>query len=96
MDLKKKKKKGNGLSLSMIADLIKHVLLLLIRLYQLIISPLFPSSCRHTPSCSEYAKKAINQYGVIKGVVLSGKRICRCHPWGSFGYDPVKEQDYQD
>ena len=61
----------------------------MIRLYQLIISPLFPNSCRYLPSCSHYATDAITQFGVFRGSWLAIKRISRCHPWGSSGYDPV-------
>ena len=62
-----------------------------IRAYQLAMSPLLPSSCRFTPSCSHYAIAAIERHGAIKGVWLGTKRICRCHPWGGSGYDPVPD-----
>jgi hypothetical protein len=64
-------------------------LILLIKIYQLLISPLFPSSCRYTPTCSHYTAEALKKYGIIKGGWLGIKRISRCHPWGSSGYDPV-------
>lgn len=57
--------------------------------YKTVISPLFPPSCRYTPSCSQYAIDAINKYGPFKGFWLALKRILRCHPWGGQGYDPV-------
>lgn len=57
--------------------------------YQYAISPLFPSTCRFTPTCSEYAKQAILKHGVLKGTQLSAKRFAKCHPWGKSGYDPV-------
>ncbi len=60
-----------------------------IKLYQWVISPLLPASCRFTPTCSEYAKNAIVKHGPIKGGWLALKRIVRCHPWGGKGYDPV-------
>lgn len=63
--------------------------ILLIKVYQLFISPLFPSSCRYTPTCSHYTVEALKKYGVIKGSWLGIKRISRCHPWGGSGYDPV-------
>jgi len=63
--------------------------ILIIKLYQLVISPLFPSSCRYIPTCSHYAEEALNKYGLIKGGWLGVKRILRCHPWGSSGFDPV-------
>ncbi len=63
--------------------------IILIKLYQLLISPLFPSSCRYTPTCSNYTLEALKKYGVLKGSWLGIKRILRCHPWGGSGYDPV-------
>ena len=63
--------------------------ILLIRFYQRCISPLFPPSCRYTPTCSQYAVEAFSKYGVLKGGWLTLKRLLRCHPWGGHGYDPV-------
>ena len=60
-----------------------------ILIYQYVISPLFPGSCRFTPTCSNYSKEAIIKHGILKGTVLSIKRISKCHPWGASGYDPV-------
>lgn len=60
-----------------------------IRLYQIAISPLLPPSCRFTPSCSAYALEALHRHGAAKGGWLAVRRIARCHPWGSSGYDPV-------
>lgn len=68
---------------------ISFILLLLIRLYQLLISPFLPNSCRFTPSCSEYGMQAIAKYGPFKGGWLTIRRISKCHPWGSHGHDPV-------
>ncbi|QTQ15220.1 membrane protein insertion efficiency factor YidD [Treponema parvum] len=62
---------------------------LLIRIYQVCISPLFPRCCRFYPTCSNYAIEAIKKYGSIKGIYLSFKRIVRCNPFCSGGYDPV-------
>jgi len=61
----------------------------LIKIYQLLISPLFPPSCRYQPTCSHYTKEALEKYGLLKGMWLGIKRISRCHPWGGSGYDPV-------
>ncbi|WP_141400617.1 membrane protein insertion efficiency factor YidD [Magnetospirillum sp. 15-1] len=61
----------------------------LIRLYQLLLSPVLPASCRFTPSCSAYAMQAIEEHGPVGGSWLGVKRICRCHPWNDGGYDPV-------
>ena len=67
----------------------KLIAIYFLRGYKLLISPLFPPSCRFTPTCSEYAAEAIGKYGFLKGVVLGVKRILRCHPWGNSGHDPV-------
>ena len=64
-------------------------LLLLLRGYQLIISPLLGSNCRFMPTCSEYAMESLRSYGLIKGFYLTIKRIGKCHPWGGHGYDPI-------
>jgi len=68
---------------------IKSGLLLLIRLYQLIISPVMHSSCRFYPTCSVYAYQSIERHGVLKGSALAMKRLARCNPFGGRGYDPV-------
>ncbi|MCX6156122.1 MAG: membrane protein insertion efficiency factor YidD [Candidatus Kapabacteria bacterium] len=62
---------------------------LLIKFYRLLISPLFPNSCRFYPTCSEYAIQAIEKYGIFKGIWLGTKRILRCHPLHPGGFDPV-------
>ncbi len=63
--------------------------LLLIRFYQKFISPYLPSSCRYTPTCSQYAVEALRKHGLFKGGWLAFRRILRCNPWGGSGYDPV-------
>lgn len=63
--------------------------LVLIRGYQLFISPIFPNSCRFVPSCSQYAAEAIKAYGCVRGLGLSLKRLLRCHPFHPGGWDPV-------
>ena len=65
----------------------------LIRGYQLLISPWVPASCRYTPSCSEYALISVRRFGAWKGAWLAGRRLLRCHPFGSHGHDPVPERD---
>ena len=65
------------------------LLIIPIKIYQTIISPLLGPSCRFTPTCSQYAVEAIQKYGPFKGSWLSFKRILKCHPWGGSGYDPV-------
>lgn len=61
----------------------------LIGAYQLLISPLLLPSCRFEPSCSHYAQEAITEHGALRGLILTLKRLARCHPWGGSGYDPV-------
>ncbi|MEC7405351.1 MAG: membrane protein insertion efficiency factor YidD [Chitinophagales bacterium] len=64
-------------------------LLLLIKIYQLILRPFIPSACRFQPTCSRYSAEALRKHGVFKGSYLMVRRISKCHPWGSSGYDPV-------
>ena len=68
---------------------IRKLFILPIILYQRLLSPMLSSSCRFTPTCSEYTKQAIIKHGIIKGTYLGIKRISKCHPWGKSGYDPV-------
>lgn len=75
--------------LQMIIRLIKWLLILPIRFYQLSISPMLPKSCRFEPTCSAYAVEALRRHGPVKGLWLAVRRILRCHPWGGSGYDPV-------
>lgn len=70
----------------------KGIILLFIRSYQKYFSPLFPRSCRFYPTCSEYVFKAVQQFGVKKGLVLGLKRIIRCNPFNNGGYDPLPKQ----
>ena len=67
----------------------KKVALGLIRMYQVTISRALPSSCRYTPTCSEYTAEAITRYGIFKGIWMGTRRILRCNPWHEGGYDPV-------
>lgn len=71
---------------------IQNIFIMMIRAYQLIISPLFPSSCRHTPSCSNYMIIAIREHGAFHGVWLGIKRIVKCNPLGTSGHDPVPKR----
>lgn len=61
----------------------------LIRFYQIAISPLLGPRCRYIPTCSQYSLEAVHSYGAVRGAWLAIQRICRCHPWGGSGYDPV-------
>ncbi|MEK6797002.1 MAG: membrane protein insertion efficiency factor YidD [Spirochaetota bacterium] len=67
----------------------RHIFIFFITLYQKIISPHLPPSCRYTPSCSEYAREAFLRHGAVRGCALTFLRLMRCHPWGGHGYDPV-------
>ena len=62
-----------------------------VRAYQLLLSPVLPPSCRYLPTCSDYAVEAIERHGALRGTALALRRLARCHPWGSSGYDPVPE-----
>ncbi len=68
----------------------KYIFMIFIRLYQKIISPFLPPSCRFIPSCSEYSYQALEKYGALKGTMLSIWRLLRCNPFNKGGYDPVK------
>jgi hypothetical protein len=68
----------------------KSVMIMLIRLYRTVFSPLKSASCRFQPTCSAYAMEAIEKYGAVKGTYLALKRILRCHPFSAGGYDPVR------
>jgi len=67
----------------------KGIALLLIRVYQLTLSRMFPAACRFEPTCSHYGYEAIDKYGLVRGGWMAAKRISRCHPFNPGGYDPV-------
>ncbi|NMB70037.1 membrane protein insertion efficiency factor YidD [candidate division WWE3 bacterium] len=69
--------------------LLAYIPILLIKIYQIFLSPYLPNSCRFTPTCSAYSVEALKKHGFFKGLWLSVRRISRCHPWGGHGYDPV-------
>ena len=73
-------------------NILAFPLILLVRFYQVAISPFTPSTCRYNPTCSHYAIEALKKRGLIIGGWLSLKRIIGCHPWGGSGYDPVPEK----
>jgi putative membrane protein insertion efficiency factor len=66
-------------------------LILLVRAYQRLISPLFPATCRFIPPCSEYAVQALDRHGLLRGLYLAALRILRCNPWADGGEDPVPQ-----
>jgi putative membrane protein insertion efficiency factor len=68
---------------------VRALVVFVIRLYQRLIPTQFRGACRFTPSCSTYACEAVEKHGALSGLMLAGRRILRCHPLGSSGYDPV-------
>ena len=70
-------------------DYMKKLLIKLLKLYKKYISPVLPPSCRYFPTCSDYAREAVEKYGAAKGSFLAAKRLLRCHPFAKGGYDPV-------
>ncbi len=75
--------------ISFLKSIVGFVFLTIIKIYQLVLSPMLGASCRFTPTCSQYGVEAINKYGPFKGGWLTLKRIGRCHPWSAHGHDPV-------
>lgn len=67
----------------------KYVLIGLLKVYRLVISPLYGDVCRYYPSCSAYALRAVQVHGAVRGSWLAGRRLLRCHPWAAGGYEPV-------
>jgi len=67
----------------------RNIFIYIIKIYQKLISPMFPSSCRFYPSCSHYAVDSVSKYGVIKGGAKAAWRILRCNPFNKGGYDPA-------
>jgi putative membrane protein insertion efficiency factor len=67
-------------------------LVVLIRGYQRLVSPLLRDRCKYHPSCSEYAAQAIGRFGILRGLVLAAWRLLRCNPWSHGGFDPVENQ----
>lgn len=85
-------KKQPNKVLNLIKTALSIPFILLIKFYQLCISPLKPACCRFTPTCSQYGLQAFRKHGPIKGLILTIWRILRCNPWGGSGYDPVPEK----
>lgn len=75
--------------MKIIREALSAIIIVMIKVYQWIISPLIGPKCRYTPTCSQYSIQAIQKHGLAKGIWLTIKRVGRCHPWGGHGYDPV-------
>ena len=73
-------------------NIFTNFLIKLIKIYRFLISPLLGNTCRYFPTCSNYSIEALRTYGLLKGLLLSFKRILSCHPWGQGGFDPVKKE----
>jgi putative membrane protein insertion efficiency factor len=71
---------------------LRTVVIAPIRAYQKVVSPLLPPRCKYEPSCSHYATQAVEEFGILRGLILAGWRLLRCNPWSHGGYDPVHEQ----
>jgi uncharacterized protein len=81
-------------------SLLQFILILMIRVYRMVLSPVLSAiftplgfGCRFTPTCSQYALEAVQKHGAWRGAFLATKRLCRCHPWGESGYDPVSQSE---
>lgn len=79
--------------MNLLLKILTYPFIFLVRVYQYLISPLTPATCRYTPTCSQYTIEALKKHGLIKGGKLAIKRIFSCHPWGGSGYDPVPDKD---
>ncbi|MGB4191739.1 MAG: membrane protein insertion efficiency factor YidD [Rickettsiales bacterium] len=73
----------------LLTAIFKNIAILIVKLYQKIISPYFPGCCRFNPTCSNYAISAFNKYGFFKGLWLTLRRLLKCHPFGGSGHDPL-------
>ena len=76
-----------------IKTIVTLLLILPVKFYQILLSPLFPQSCRFEPTCSNYFIQALKVYGPIYGFWLAIVRISKCHPWGGYGYDPIPDKE---
>jgi uncharacterized protein len=72
----------------------KTLLTFLLRIYQVVLSPLMGPRCRFYPSCSNYAIEALRVHGAARGSYLAARRVCRCHPWNAGGVDPVPPKHF--
>jgi putative membrane protein insertion efficiency factor len=80
---------NNFILMRWIRSALSFLLIIPVKIYQWVISPMLPSTCRYEPSCSQYAIEALKVHGPLKGLLMGTRRILSCHPWGGHGYDPV-------
>jgi putative membrane protein insertion efficiency factor len=73
-------------------SVVRTVAIFPIRVYQRLFSGMYGQRCKYYPSCSEYAAQAIERFGILRGLVLAGRRLLRCNPWSHGGFDPVEDQ----
>ncbi|MBK6979296.1 MAG: membrane protein insertion efficiency factor YidD [Cytophagaceae bacterium] len=81
--------------MNFLSKILSKFLILIVRIYQIGVSPYFPDSCRYQPTCSQYMIDSIKEWGVLKGTWLGLKRLASCHPWGGHGWDPVKKNPHK-
>ncbi|WP_268223204.1 membrane protein insertion efficiency factor YidD [Sinomicrobium oceani] len=79
--------------MKLLLKILTYPFIFLVKIYQHLISPLTPATCRYTPTCSHYTVEALQKHGLFRGGKLAVKRIFSCHPWGGSGYDPVPEKE---
>ena len=73
-------------------NIFTYIIIVAIKVYRYLVSPLLGNSCRYFPTCSEYSIEALKTFGFFKGLYLTFKRIIKCHPWGKGGFDPIKKE----
>ncbi|RLD73807.1 MAG: membrane protein insertion efficiency factor YidD [Bacteroidetes bacterium] len=78
-----------------INKILTTIFLIPVKFYQWFISPMLPQTCRHTPTCSQYTVESLKKHGPFTGTWLSVRRLSKCHPWGTWGYDPVPDENYR-
>ncbi len=84
-----KEKINNLVVLKWLRKGLTYLLIVPVKIYQWMISPMLPGTCRYEPTCSQYAIEALQVHGPVKGLLMGTRRILSCHPWGGHGYDPV-------
>ena len=88
-----KVKKDTFVAMRVMWKILGFPIVVIVKIYQWVISPILPQSCRYTPTCSNYMLEAVHTWGPFKGFYLGVKRILSCHPWGGQGHDPVPKKN---